>query len=78
MLCTLDSVFLMLPFSSKKQAQIIRHEKLENQVTDEEWRKRRYLITADSEHRLPAARHQLEFRRNIDEIQTKTRHSDKI
>jgi hypothetical protein len=33
MLDTLDDVFWMLPFSSKKQAQIIRQE---NQITDEE------------------------------------------
>jgi hypothetical protein len=52
---TLHDVFWMLPFSSKKQAQIIRQE---NQVTDEEWQKRRDLITA--EHWLPAAREQLE------------------
>jgi hypothetical protein len=35
---TLDDVFWMLPFSSKKQVQIIRQEK---NVTDEEWTKRR-------------------------------------
>ncbi len=34
MLDTLYDVFWMLPFSSKKQAQIIRQE---NQITDEEW-----------------------------------------
>jgi hypothetical protein len=48
MLDTLDDVFWMLPFSSKEQAQIIRQE---NQITDEEWGKRRDLIMA--EHRLP-------------------------
>jgi hypothetical protein len=48
MLYTLDDFFRMLPFSSKKQAQIIRQE---NQITDEEWEKRRDLIMA--EHRLP-------------------------
>jgi hypothetical protein len=47
--------FWMLPFSSKEQAQIIRQK---NQVTDEEWQKHCDLITA--EHRLPAAREQLE------------------
>jgi hypothetical protein len=35
MLDTLEDVFWMLPFSSKKQAQIIRQE---NQITDEEWK----------------------------------------
>jgi hypothetical protein len=40
MLDTLDDVFWMLPFSSKKQAQIIRQE---NQITDLEWEKLRYL-----------------------------------
>jgi hypothetical protein len=43
MLGTLDDVFWMLPSSSKKQAQIIRQE---NQITDEEWEKRRELIMA--------------------------------
>jgi hypothetical protein len=33
MIDTLDAVFWMLTFSSKKQAQIIRQE---NQITDEE------------------------------------------
>jgi hypothetical protein len=45
----------MLPFSRKKQAQIIRQE---NQVSDEIWQKRRDLIAA--EHRLLAAREQIE------------------
>ena len=36
MLDTLDDVFWMLPFSSKKQAQIIRQE---NQIPDEDWQK---------------------------------------
>jgi hypothetical protein len=44
---TLDDVSWMLPFSSKKQPQIIWQE---IQVTDEEWQNRRDLITA--EHRL--------------------------
>ncbi len=47
---TLDDVFWMPPFSSKKQAQIIRQE---NQITDVQWEKRRDLIMA--EHRLPNA-----------------------
>jgi methionine salvage enolase-phosphatase E1 len=54
MLDTLDDVFWMLPFSSKKQAQIIRQE---NNISDEEWQKRRDLIMA--EHRLPTAKDQL-------------------
>ncbi len=55
MLETLDDVFWMLPFSSKKQAQIIRQE---NQITDKKWGKRRNLIMA--EHRLPNSKEQLE------------------
>jgi hypothetical protein len=55
MLDTLDDVFWMLPFSSKKQAQINWQE---NQITDEEWEKRRELIMA--EHRLPNSKEQLE------------------
>ena len=55
MLDTLDDVFWMLPFSSKKQAQIIRQG---NQITHEEWGKRRELIMA--EHRLPNSKEQLE------------------
>ncbi len=49
MLDTLDDVFWMLPFSSKKQ---------ENNIIDDTWQKRRGQIMA--EHRLPAAREQLE------------------
>jgi hypothetical protein len=56
MLDTLDDLFWMLPFSSKKQAaQIIRQE---NGITEDTWQKRRDQIMA--EHRLPAAREQLE------------------
>ena len=55
LLDTLDDVFWMLPFSSKKQGQIIRQE---NQITDLEWEKRRDLIMA--EHRLPNSKEQLE------------------
>ena len=51
----LDDVFWMLPFSSKKQAQIIQQQ---NQISDEEWEKRRDLIMA--EHRLPNSMEQLE------------------
>ena len=54
MLDTLDDVFWMLPFSSKKQADIVRQE---NNLTDEDWLKRRDQITA--EHRLEGARDQL-------------------
>ncbi len=55
MLDTLDDVFWMLPFSSKKQEQIIRQE---NQITDQEWGTRREPIMA--EHRLPNSKEQLE------------------
>ena len=54
MLDTLDDAFWMLPFSGKKQSQIIRQE---NDFTDDAWQKRRNLITA--EHRLENARDQL-------------------
>ena len=54
MLDTLDDVFWMLPFSSKKQSHIVRQE---NGLTDEDWLKRRDQITA--EHRLEGARDQL-------------------
>jgi hypothetical protein len=54
----LDDVFWMLPFSSKKQAQIIRQE---NGNTEDTWQKRRDQIMA--EHRFPAAREQLEQQR---------------
>ena len=54
LLDTLDDVFWMLPFSGKKQSQIIRQE---NDLTDDDWQKRRNLITA--EHRLENARDQL-------------------
>ena len=54
MLDTLDDVFWMLPFSSKKQAEIIRQE---NNMLNELWEKRRDKIMA--EHRLPHAREQL-------------------
>ncbi len=54
LLDTLDDVFWMLPFSGKKQSQIIRQE---NDLTDDDWQKRRNIITA--EHRLENARDQL-------------------
>ncbi len=54
MLDTLDDAFWMLPFSSKKQSQIIRQE---NDLSDDDWQKRRNQITA--EHRLEGARDQL-------------------
>ena len=54
LLDTLDDVFWMLPFSGKKQSQIIRQE---NDLTDDDWQKRRNQITA--EHRLENARDQL-------------------
>ncbi len=54
LLDTLDDVFWMLPFSGKKQSQIIRQE---NDLTDDDWQKRRNLITA--ELRLENARDQL-------------------
>ncbi len=51
---TLDDAFWMLPFSDKKQSQIIRQE---NDLTDDDWQKRRNQITA--EHRLENAWDQL-------------------
>ncbi len=51
---TLDDAFWMLPFSSKKQSQIIRQE---NDLSDDDWQQRRNQITA--EHRLEGARDQL-------------------
>ncbi len=54
LLDTLDDVFWMLPFSGTKQSQIIRQE---NDLTDDDWQKRRNLITA--EQRLENARDQL-------------------
>lgn len=54
LLDTLDDVFWMLPFSGKKQSQAIRQE---NDLTEDDWQKRRNLITA--EHRLENARDQL-------------------
>ena len=54
MLDTLDDAFWMLPFSSKKQAQIVRQE---NDLTDDVWQRRRDQIMA--EHRLDGARDQL-------------------
>ncbi len=54
MLDTLDDAFWMLPFSSKKQAHIVRQE---NGLTDDDWQKRRDQIMA--EHRHDGARDQL-------------------
>ncbi len=54
LLDTLDDAFWMLPFSGKKQSQIIRQE---NDLTEDDWHKRRNQITA--EHRLENARDQL-------------------
>ncbi len=50
MIDTLDDAFWMLPFSGKKQSQIIQQE---NDLTDDDWHKRRNQITA--EHRLEGA-----------------------
>ncbi len=50
---TLDDVFWMLPFSSKKQAQILRQE---NQITDEDGKNVDLII---AEHRLPNSKEQL-------------------
>jgi hypothetical protein len=47
----------MIPFSSKKQAQIIRQG---NGITDDTWQKCRDHWQIMAEHRLPAAREQLE------------------
>jgi hypothetical protein len=54
LLDTLDDAFWMLPFSSKKQAQIVRQE---NDLTEDDWQRRRDQIMA--EHRLDGARDQL-------------------
>ncbi len=57
LLDTLGDVFRMLPFSGKKQSQIIRQE---NDLTDDDWQKRRNLmILITAEHRLENARDQL-------------------
>jgi len=48
LLDTLDDAFWMLPFSSKKQAQIVRQE---NDLTEDDWQM--------AEHRLDGARDQL-------------------
>ena len=47
LLDTLDDVFWMLPFSSKKQANIIRQE---NGILDETWQARRDLIAKEHKH----------------------------
>ena len=44
---TLDDAFWMLPFSSKKQANLIRQE---NGILDEDWQKRRNHIGAEHKH----------------------------
>ena len=54
LLDTLDDAFWMLPFSSKKQAQIVRQE---NDLTEDDWQRRRDQIM--NEHRLDGARDQL-------------------
>ncbi len=54
LLDTPDDAFWMLPFSGKKQSQIILQE---NDLTNDDWQKRRNQITA--EHRLKNARDQL-------------------
>ena len=54
LLDTLDDAFWMLPFSSKKQAQIVRQE---NDLTEDDWQRRRDQII--NEHRLDGARDQL-------------------
>jgi hypothetical protein len=54
MLDTVDDALWMLPFSGKKQSQIIRQE---NNLTDDDWQKHCNQITA--EHRLENARDQL-------------------
>ena len=47
LLDTLDDVFWMLPFSSKKQANIIRQE---NGILYETWQARRDLISKEHKH----------------------------
>ena len=44
---TLDDAFWMLPFSSKKEANIIRQE---NGILDETWQTRRDLIAKEHKH----------------------------
>ncbi len=51
---TLDDAFWMLPFSSKKEANIIRQEK---GILEETWQTRRDLLS--KEHKHPDARKQL-------------------
>mmetsp|Transcript_60150 Transcript_60150/g.125844 ORF Transcript_60150/g.125844 Transcript_60150/m.125844 type:complete len:89 (+) Transcript_60150:462-728(+) len=55
MLDLLDDVFWMLPFSSRKQSDLIRQE---NNISSDIWVTRREQICA--EHRLPDARTQLQ------------------
>ena len=45
LLDTLDDVFWMLPFSSKKQADLVRQE---NDIADDIWERRRQLIFAEN------------------------------
>ena len=45
LLDTLDDVFWMLPFSSKKQADLVRQE---NDIADDIWERRRKLIFAEN------------------------------
>ena len=44
LLDTLDDAFFMLPFSSRKQAELIRQEKY---IPDDVWQTRRALLSAE-------------------------------
>jgi hypothetical protein len=47
LLDTLDDAFWMLPFSCRKQAELIRQEK---NTLDEDWQKRRAQLSAEHKH----------------------------
>lgn len=45
---TLDDAFFMLPFSSRKQAELIRQEKC---IPEDFWQTRRSLLSAEHQHK---------------------------
>ena len=45
---TLDDAFFMLPFSSRKQAELIRQEKC---IPEDFWQNRRSLLSAEHQHK---------------------------
>ena len=45
---TLDDAFFMLPFSSRKQAELIRQEKC---IPEDFWQNRRSLLSAEYQHK---------------------------